>query len=89
MISTHGSTGVHHDKYLSYFEDDFGNMSSKEINRHQVSHFLYTYFLSIDEHNKQCHNIFNMERNWCIKKFWIWILILMVGIRVVDAHSWS
>ena len=63
MISTCGSTGVRPDKYLSHFEDDFGNMYAKEINKPQASHFPYAYFSLIDEHNKQRQNIINMERN--------------------------
>ena len=33
MVSTCGSTAPNQDKYLSHFEDDFGNVIAKEINR--------------------------------------------------------
>ena len=52
MISTCGSTAPHQDKYLSQFEDDFGNVTAKEINRPCISKFLYDYLPLIDEHNK-------------------------------------
>ena len=41
MISICGSTDVHTDKSLSHFEDNFGNVTSKEINWYHISHFLY------------------------------------------------
>ena len=88
MISTCGSTSVHADKYLSHFEDDFGNVTSKEINRPKVSHFLYEYLPLIDEHNKQRQNILNLERNWCTKDCWFRLLTTIVGMSVVDMHRW-
>jgi len=63
MISTCGSTAAHPDKYLSYFEDDFGNVTTKEINRPRISNFLYEYLPLIDEHNKQQQNLLNLKRN--------------------------
>ena len=88
MISTCGSTSVHAEKYLSHFEDDYGNITSKDINRPKVLHFLYEYLPLIYEHNKQRQNIFNLERNWCTKDCWFRLLTTTVGMSVVDMHRW-
>jgi hypothetical protein len=53
MISTFGSMQIHEIKYLSTFEDKYGNIDHKEINHPQVCHFLYDYLPLIDKHNKQ------------------------------------
>jgi hypothetical protein len=39
--------------HTSYFEDDFGNVSSKEVSWPKLPHLLYDYLPLIDEHNKQ------------------------------------
>jgi hypothetical protein len=41
FLSTYGKTSPHEVKYMSHFEDDFGNVVHKEINRPKVCHFLY------------------------------------------------
>jgi hypothetical protein len=38
---------------MSYFEDDYGNVGSKEISRPELAHLLYDYLPLIVEHNKQ------------------------------------
>ena len=43
MVWTCGSTAPHQNNYLSHFEDGFGNVTAKEINRPCVSIFLYEY----------------------------------------------
>ena len=53
MISTCGSTATHPDNYLPNFEDDFGNITAKEINRPRISNFLYECLPYIGEHKKQ------------------------------------
>ena len=40
FISTGGSTELHDKKYLSSFEDNFGNIVYREINRQKFAHFL-------------------------------------------------
>ena len=87
-ISTCGSIGVHEATYLSHFEDDYGNVSSKEINRSKVSYFLYDYLPLIDKHNKQQKNILNTKRNWCTKDCWFWLPTTMFGMSVVDMRRW-
>jgi hypothetical protein len=87
-ISTCGSTETHHIKYRSTFEDDFGNIDYREINRPKVSHFLYDYLPLIDEHNKQRQNLLNLERCWCTKDCWFPLLTTLLGMCVVDMHRW-
>ncbi len=56
-ISTFGSMQMHKIKYLSTFEDKYGNIDHKEINHPQVCHFLYDYLPLIDKHNKQRYSL--------------------------------
>jgi hypothetical protein len=62
FLPTCGKTSPHKVKYMSHFEDDFGDVVHKEINRAKVCHFLCEYLPLIHEHNKQRHNLFNLER---------------------------
>ena len=52
FISSCGSTEMHDEKYVSNYEDDYGNITCKEINRPKICHFLCEFFPIIDEHNK-------------------------------------
>ena len=53
VLSTCGSTKPAEKMYMSYFEDDYRNVGSKEINRPELAHLFYDYLPLIDEHNKQ------------------------------------
>jgi hypothetical protein len=74
-----GKTSPHELKYMSDFEDEFGNVVHKEINRPKVCHFLYEYLPLIDEHNKQRQNLLNLEQCWCTKDSWmqLWECVLL------------
>jgi hypothetical protein len=69
------------------FEDDWGCIQYKMLNRPQIAHFLYKYLPLIDEHNKQCQNLLNLERKWCTKDCWFWLVTTLVGMSMVDMHS--
>jgi len=56
-LSTCGSTRPAEKMYQSYFEDDYGNMGSKEKSHPELAHLLYDYLSLIDEHNKQRQKI--------------------------------
>ena len=88
MISICESTEVQDKKYLSHFEDDFGNVTYKELNRPHICHFIYEFVPLIDEHNKQRQNLLNMKMKWCTKDCWLRLLATLVRIIVVDFHSW-
>ena len=62
MISEFWNTFPYHDKHLPRSEDNFGDVTSKEINRSFIPNFLCDYLSLIDEHNKQRHNLLNIER---------------------------
>jgi hypothetical protein len=64
ILSTCGSTEPAEKMYMSYFEDDYGNVGSKEISRPKLAHLLYDYLPLIDEHNKQRQKILGLERKW-------------------------
>ena len=63
FISTCGSTEASRVKYLSSFEDEFGNVSHKTIDRPELCHFLYEYLPLIDEHNKQRQRLLALEKS--------------------------
>ena len=88
LVSTCGSTKILPEKYQSSYEDDYGNIRVKEINRPWVAHFLYKYLPLIDEHNKQRQSLLNLERCWLTKSCWFRLLTTIVGMSVVDMHRW-
>ena len=73
---------------MSHYEDDFGNVVHKAINRPAICHFLYEYLPLIDEHNKQRQNLLNLERCWCTKDPWMRLLTTTLGMCIVDMHRW-
>jgi hypothetical protein len=88
FLSTCGKTTPHESKYMSHFEDDFGNVEHKAINRPAICHFIYEYLPLIDEHNKQRQNLLNLKRCWCTKDPWMRLLTTTLGMCVVDMHRW-
>ena len=88
FLSTCGKATPHESKYMSHYEDAFGNVVHKAINRPAICHFLYEYLPLIDEHNKQRHNLLNLERCWCTKDPWMRLLTTTLGICIVDMHRW-
>ena len=51
FLSTCGKTSRSATMYKTHFEDDFGNVQTRDINRPEIAHFLYDYLPLIDEHN--------------------------------------
>jgi hypothetical protein len=45
-------------------EDEYGNVSSKQILRPKIAHFLYEYLPLIDEHNK--HHLITTLAGMCV-----------------------
>jgi len=72
--------------YRSYFEDDFGNVSYKEIKQPSIAHQLFDYLPLIDEHNKQQQNRLALETKWP-KCCWFHLLTTLIGMCVVDVHQ--
>jgi hypothetical protein len=72
--------------YLSYFEDDYDNVSSKEISRPELAHLLYDYLPLIDEHNKQRQRILGLEKRWPSRNCWFRLLTTLLGMSVADMH---
>ena len=88
FISTAGSTELLDEKYISSFEDNFGNMVYREINRPKFAHFLYDNLPLIDEANKQRQSVLNLENCWSPKDCWFKLLITLTAMSVVDMHRW-
>jgi hypothetical protein len=87
FISTCGSTKPCPKKYISHFEDDWGNPGSKEIDRPQLAHFLNEYLPLIDEHNKQRQSILALKKCWPTKDPWFRLLCTITGMAVVDFYQ--
>jgi hypothetical protein len=86
FVSSCGKTSAHELKYVSNYEDDFGNISQKEINRPEVAHFctsicplLITQLATTEQ--------FNLELCWLTKDPWFWLLTTFAGMSVVDCHQ--
>lgn len=86
FISTCGKTSPAKDLYVSKFENEFGMVDYKEIQRPQICHFLYQYLPLIDEHNKQRQSYLALERCWPTRCCWFRLLVTIVGMSVVDFH---
>ncbi len=86
ILSTCGSTEPSDKLYMSYFEDDFGNVGSKEVSRPKLAHLIYDYLPLIDEHNKQRQKILGLERKWPTRNCWFRLLTTLLGMCVVDMH---
>jgi hypothetical protein len=86
FISTCGSTTASPIKYESKFENDWGEVDFKEIDRPDIVHFLYEYLPLIDEHNKQRQSLLSLEKRWLTKDPWFRLLCTILGMSVVDMH---
>ena len=63
FVSTCGTAEAHEDKYLTNFEEDFGNVACKEINRPSICHFLCEFLRTIDKHNRMRQDFLGVEKN--------------------------
>ena len=88
FVSMCGRTVPSEFKYLSHFEDDYGNTACKEIDRPEIAHFLYDFLPLVDEHNKQRQNLLGLERCWLTKDVWFRLVTTLLGMSVVDMHRW-
>jgi hypothetical protein len=86
ILSICGSTATSEKTYMSYFEDDYGNVGSKEISQPVLAHLLYDYLPLIDEHNKQQQKILGLERKWPTRNCWFCLLTTLMGMCIVDMH---
>ena len=87
FLSTCGKTVPSTVLYRSSFEDEYGNVKYKDINRPQFAHFLYEFLPLIDEHNKQRQAILRLEKSWPTRTCWFQLLTTIVGMCVVDFHN--
>lgn len=86
ILSTCGSTEPSDKLYTSYFEDEFGNVGSKQILRPKIAHLLYEYLPLVDEHNKQRQKILALEKKWPTRDCWFRLLTTLIGVCIVDLH---
>ena len=86
FFSTCGKTSPAAKMYTTHFEDDFGSVQIRHINRPDIVHFLYEYLPLIDEHNKQRQSLLNLEMSWPTRNCWFRLLVTLTGMCVVDLH---
>ena len=89
ILSTCGSTQAHSVKYVSKFEDKYGETSCKLLDRPAIEQFLYEYLPLMDEHNKQRQSLLGLERCWLTKDCWFHLLTTLVGMCVVNMNWWE
>ena len=75
--------------YTSQFEDDYGNVTEKQLPRPTVAHVLYEFLPLIDEHNKSRKNALALERQWLTKNCWFRLFTTFNGMSLVDLHRWD
>jgi hypothetical protein len=64
FLSTCGKTSSAAKMYTTHFEDEFGFVNTRDINRPDIAHFLYELLPLIAEHSKQRQSILNLEKFW-------------------------
>ena len=70
FVSTCGRTCPATKSCRSHFEDDWGNVSSKELPRPQLADFLHRCLPTIDEHNKKRQSHLALEKSWPTTLCW-------------------
>ena len=86
FITTVGSAAAGDQSYTTYFEDDNGVVSSRDIPRPGTCSYLYEKLPVIDEHNRQRQNLLGLERCWPTDSCWFRLLTTLVGQCVVDYY---
>lgn len=86
FLSTCGKTSPAAKMYTTNYEDEFGFIQTRQIDRPDIAHFLYDLLPVIDEHNKQRQSILNLERCWPTKDCWFRLIMTLTGMCVVDFH---
>jgi hypothetical protein len=86
FMSTFHSTHPSSVMYESYFEDEFGNISSKFLPRSQISHFLCEYLPIVDDHNTQRKSVLGLEHKFQTQCCWKHLIVTLTGMCVVDIH---
>ena len=83
IMSATESAELHDNKCLSTFDDYFGIISTKEINRPNVLDVLCDYLHLIDEHNNQRQSTLCMGRKTYVKDWWIRLLVTIARVSAV------
>ncbi len=81
-----GSTEPSEKCYMSFFEDDYGNLGSKEVSHPKLAHLIYDYLPLIDEHKKQRQKILGLEMRWPTRNCWFQLLTTLIGMSLFDIH---
>ena len=63
FVTTCRRTETHEGKYLANFEDDFGNVTCKEINRPSICHFSCEVLPITYERNRMRQSCLGLEIN--------------------------
>ena len=80
-------TEMHEETCLSNFEDYFGTVACKEINRLSICNFVCEVLRIVDEHNRGRQSVLGLEIKLLTKDFWFRSLAIMIRLRAVNAHK--
>ena len=86
FLSTTGNNNPPLRLYRSQFEDKFYCLGWRDIPRPKFSNFIYDFLPLIDENNKPCENILNLNKCWPTKNFWFWLIATIFGMCVVVVY---
>ena len=84
FVSSCGSTAPHASPYQSAYENEWGQVCTKDIPRPSICSFVYEYLPSIDEHNRQRQALLAIELAWPTTDCWMRLVQTIVGMCVVD-----
>ena len=84
FITTTGNTTPSPHFYESKFEDEWGNVESRELPRPEIIHFFYEYAPLIDEHNKARQSLLALEKRWQTRNPWFRLICTVLGMSIVD-----
>jgi hypothetical protein len=88
FVSTTGKTSPHPIKHMSKYEDNFGEICERPIDRPDLHQFYHKFSPLVDTHNQQRQGILQLEKLWLTKCCWRRLWTTMVGMCVVDMHKW-
>ena len=86
-MSSFVKAAMHDEKYLSHFEDYYGNVTHKELNRPETCHFLHECLLTNDEDKKR-QSMLGLERKGSTRYRWVRLSTSVVGFSVVTIRMW-
>ena len=89
FVSTCGKTLPSQTKYVSSFENEYGGVGNRALNRPSFTDYFYMYCPVIDEHNKSQQYLLHLEKIWKTHDCWFRLITTLLAQSVVDLHRLS